>query len=240
MNSKCISLGKEYGALQEKFRKDGDKFSAADHARLDQLRKARDAAQAEFEAHAAEVAKTANDPEAQRRRRMEITDFSRAFQGTLKDMGHDAVVAQYFVLDDEVAIFLVTPDAVVSRQSKIKRQDLYAQVRALRKALSDPNLDPRPQAQALYQVLVVPIAEDLRQAGAKTLMLDLNDVLRYVPFAALYDGKSYLVENVSVVSVAEAVRDKLAAPPNPDWSVLGLGVTQPGADYGALPYPRSS
>jgi CHAT domain-containing protein len=236
LNSRCISLGKEYGALQEKFRKDGDKFSAADHGRLEQLRKARDAAQAEFEAHAAEVAKTANDPEAQRRRRMEITDFSRAFQGTLKQMGHDAVVAQYFVLDDEVAIFLVTPDAMAPRQSKITRQDLYAQVRALRKALSNPNLDPRPQARALYQVLVAPIAEDLRQAGAKTLMLDLNDVLRYVPFAALYDGKNYLVENISVVSVAEAARDKLAASPKPDWSVLGLGVTQAGPDYGALPY----
>ncbi len=61
-------------------------------------------------------------------------------------------------------------------------------------------------------------------------------MLRYLPFAALYDGKSYLVENISIVSVAEAVRDKLAAPPNPDWSVLGLGVTRASPDYAALPY----
>jgi CHAT domain-containing protein len=195
-----------------------------------------DAAQAEFEAQVSAIAKSANDPEAQRRRRTEINDYSRAFQGTLQDMGHDAVIAQYIVLDDKVAILLASPNAVVARESKIKRQDLYAQVVAFRKALSDASQDPQPQAQALYQVLLAPIAGDLRQAGAKTLMVDLDDVLRYVPFAALYDGKNYLVETTSVVMVTEAVRDKLGKAPKSDWSVWGLGLTKAGPGYAALPY----
>jgi CHAT domain-containing protein len=236
LDRKYVSLGNEYGALQKKFKNEGEKFSPADRARLDQLRKATDAAQAEFEAHVSAIAKSVNDPEAQRRRRTEINDYSRAFQGTLKDMGHDAVIAQYIVLDDKVAILLASPNAVVARESKIKRQDLYAQVVAFRKALSDSNEDPKPQAQALYQVLVAPIAGDLRQAGAKTLMLDLDDMLRYVPFAALYDGKSYLVENTSVVMVTEAVRDKLGTAPKSAWSVWGLGLTKSGPGYAALPY----
>jgi CHAT domain-containing protein len=85
-------------------------------------------------------------------------------------------------------------------------------------------------------VLIAPIAGDLRQAQAKTLMLDLDDVLRYVPYAALYDGKSYLVENISVVMVTEAVRDKLGQAPKPDWTVWGLGLTKAGPGYSALPY----
>jgi CHAT domain-containing protein len=236
LNRKYVSLGNEYGALQEKFKNEGDKFSAADRARLDELRKATDSARTDFEAHEDEIAKTASDPEAQRRRRTEINDYSRAFQGTLKDMGHDAVVVQYIVLPDKVAILLASPNALVARESKITRQDLYAQVVAFRKVLSDANEDPKPQAQALYRVLVAPIADDLRQAGAKTLMLDLDDVLRYVPFAALYDGKSYLVENTSVVMVTEAVRDKLGKAPKSDWSVWGLGLTKAGPGYVALPY----
>jgi CHAT domain-containing protein len=236
LDRKYISLGNEYGALQEKFKNEGEKFGAADRARLDFLRKATDSAQAEFEAQVNAIATSANDPEAQRRRRTEINDYSRAFQGTLKDMGHDAVIAQYIVLDDKVAILLASPNAVVARESKIKRQDLYEQVVAFRKVLSNPNEDPRPLAQALYQVLVAPIAGDLRQAGAKTLMLDLDDVLRYVPFAALYDGKNYLVENTSVVMVTEAVRDKLGQAPKSDWSVWGLGLTKAGPGYAALPY----
>jgi CHAT domain-containing protein len=236
LNTKYVSLGKEYGTLQEKYRKEGDSLSAADHARLDELRKNMDAAQANFEARSSEIAKSANDPEAQKRRRTEINDYSRAFQGTLKDMGHDAVVAQYIVLNDKVAILLASPNVVIARESKIKRQDLYARIRDFRKALTDTNQDPLPTSQALYQILVAPIADDLRQAGAKTLMVDLDDMLRYVPFAALYDGKNYLVENISVAMVTEAVRDKLGKTPKSDWSVWGLGTTKPGPGYEALPY----
>ena len=236
LNVKYVSLGKEYGALQEKYRQEGDRFGAADHARLDELRKSMDAAQANFEARSSEIAKSASDPEAQKRRRTEINDYSRAFQGTLKDMGHDAVVAQYIVLNDKVAILLASPNAVIARESKIKRQDLYARIRDFRKALANPNQDPLPSSQALYQILVAPIADDLRQAGAKTLMVDLDDMLRYVPFAALHDGKNYLVETTSVVMVTEAVRDKLSKAPKSDWSVWGLGITKPGPGYEALPY----
>jgi CHAT domain-containing protein len=195
-----------------------------------------DAAQATFDARAAEVAKSAADPEAQRRRQHEINDFSRAFQGTLKDLGHDAVLAQYFILDDKVSILLTTPDAVVSRSSSIKRSDLNAQILAYRKTLNDPYREPLTQAQALYRVLVAPIAEDLRQAGAKTLMLSLDDTLRYLPFAALNDGQHYLIEDYSVVMVTEAVRDKLDKQPHSEWSVWGLGITQAGPGYDALPW----
>ena len=236
LDTKYVTLGKEYGDLKEKFQRQGDKFSASDRSRLDVLRKAMDSAQASFETSAADIAKSANDPEARKRRQTEINDYSRAFQGTLKGMGHDAVVAQYILLDDRVAILLATPNAVVARESKLKRDDLYAQIRAFRRSLTNPGQDPLPQAQALYQVLIAPIADDLHQAGAKTLMLDLDDMLRYVPFAALHDGKSYLVENFSVAMVTEAVRDKLGKAPKPDWSVWGLGTTKAGPGYEALPF----
>jgi CHAT domain-containing protein/tetratricopeptide (TPR) repeat protein len=231
-----VGLGKEYGALQEKFKRAGE-LDAADRARLRELRTAMDSAQATFETRASEIAKNSNDPEAQKRRRQEINDFSRAFEGTLKAMGHDAVLAQYFILDDKVAILLTTPNAVVARQAIIQRRELNELILNFRKALSNPAVDPKLQAEILYKVLIEPIAADLRQAGAKTLMLDLDDTLRYLPFAALYDGKDYLIENMSVVMVTEAVRDKLGAQANPEeWKVWGLGITKAGPGYEALPY----
>jgi CHAT domain-containing protein len=236
LEKQYVSLGKEYGALQEKFRSEGDAFSAADRSRLGELRKSTDAAQGTFDARAAEVAKSSADPEAQKRRQHEINDFSRAFQGTLKELGHDAVLAQYFILDDKISILLTTPNAVVSREYGIKRDALNAQIQNFRKVLNDPGQDPRPQAQALYKILLSPIADDLRQAGAKTVMLSLDDTLRYIPFAALNDGKQYLIENYSVVMVTEAVRDKLAKLPNAEWTVWGLGTTKAGPGYAALPW----
>ena len=104
------------GALKDQFQKQGESsFGKADRARPDMpLRKAMDSAQAKFEARAQEIARSANDPEARKRRGTEINDYSRAFQGTLSDIGHDAVVAQHIVLEDRVAAFCrATPNVVV-------------------------------------------------------------------------------------------------------------------------------
>jgi CHAT domain-containing protein len=235
LNNKDVTLSKEYGALQEKFKRDHE-LSPAERDRLTALRKSMDSAQATFDARAAAVAKSSSDPEARKRRGQEITDWSRSFQGTLKGLGHDAVLAQYFILDDKVAILLTTPNVVVAREAAVKREDLNEQIRAYRNTLSSATADPLPQAQALYRLLVGPIADDLRQAGAKTLMLSLDDTLRYLPFAALHDGKAYLIENLSVVMVTEAVRDKLGKPASANWSVWGLGVTQAHEGAQALPW----
>jgi CHAT domain-containing protein/Flp pilus assembly protein TadD len=235
LNSKEVSLGRELGVLQEKLR-NNPPLNTADRERLNALRKSMDAAQAAFDTRATAVAKSASDPEAQRLRRQQITDLSRAFQGTLKELGHDAVMAQYFILDDKVQILLTTPNAEVAREAPIKRDELNQQLRAYRKTLLNPALDPLPQAKALYQLLVAPIADDLRQAGAKTLMLSLDDTLRYLPFAALHDDSGYLIESLAIVTVNEAVRDKLARTPNPKWTVWGLGVTQAHEGSDALPW----
>ncbi len=236
LNEKKVAIGKEYAALNEKARISGGELSAADEARLKVLRNQMDAAKKAFDTKVDEVAKMANDPEARKRRKGDINAYAKEFQGTLRELGHDAVVVQYLVLDDRIAIFFATPSSLVEHETKIKREDLSEQVRAFRKTLSSPEQDPVPQAKALYTLLIAPIADELRQAGAKTLMLDLDDVLRYLPFAALYDGQHYLVDDFSVVMVTEAVRDKLGKPAKPDWTVWGLGVSKGGAGYDPLPY----
>ena len=235
LNGKDIAFGKELGVLQEKLHKTGQ-LTAAERDRLKTLHKLMDTAQDNFDARVLAVARSSDNPQAQKLRRQEITDLSRSFQGTLKDMGHDAVIAQYFILDDKVQILLTTPDAEVAREAPVKRADLNAQIHAYRQTLSSPNANPLPQAQALYRLLIGPIAEDLRQAGAKTLMLSLDDTLRYLPFAALHDGEGYLIERFSVVMVNEAVRDKLGKLPEQQWKVLALGVTKAHDDAVALPW----
>jgi CHAT domain-containing protein len=234
ITSKDVNAGQEYAALTAKYAAQ-HKLSAADQARFDALTKQMDAAQKSFDTQAETIASAAKDPEMHKRLLHEIDDNSRAFHATLKSLGHDAVVLQYYIMDDNVKILLTTPDIAVARESTIKRADLNAQILNFRKTLNNPTQDPTPQAQALYKILIAPVADDLHQAGAKMLMLSLDDTLRYVPFAALHDGKNYLVENYSVAMMTDAVRDKIAAAPTANWTVWGLGVTQGGADYDALP-----
>jgi CHAT domain-containing protein len=52
----------------------------------------------------------------------------------------------------------------------IKAEDLYAKIADFREVLKNPNMDPRPQAQELYEILIGPIARDLKNARAETLM----------------------------------------------------------------------
>jgi CHAT domain-containing protein len=79
------------------------------------------------------------------------------------------------------------------------------------------------------------MAGDLRQAKAQTLMWSLDGALRYVPLAALYDGKQYLIEQygVSVMTLASSTR--LKDRPDQEWKVAGFGVTKGFEGASALP-----
>lgn len=53
-------------------------------------------------------------------------------------------------------------------------------------------------AQQLYQWIVAPLAEELRQRDIDTLVFSLDTGLRLVPMSALHDGENFLIENYNV------------------------------------------
>ena len=220
-SSQWISLSKEYATLQQRFSSDGEAFKKSpDFPRLQQLRSQVAAAQASYDAAGAAIAQQASADRAQR-----VDDFGVDFQDTLRELGHGAALAQYFILDDKLEILLTTPDISIAREARIPRAELNKAINAFRQTLISRS-DPLPQAQALYKLLIGPIDEDLRQAGAQTLMLSLDDTLRYLPFAALHDGHGYLIERYALSLVTEAARSHLVdREANNNWKVWGLGVT---------------
>jgi CHAT domain-containing protein len=235
--AKQVEVGQEYDRLRKLQQEQGDDFSAADRTRLNSLQAKMEEFQSKFQTAQSRIAKNSKDPQARQARSQEISSYSTGFQGTLKNLGHNAVIAQYFITNDAVEIILTTPNAVISARSPIKAAKLDQLIRDFRLALSSPAQNPVPLAQQLYAVLIAPISTALDKAGAKTLMLLLHDTLRYVPFAALNSGRDYLIEDMAVVNVNEAALDKLGTPPKADpWTVWGLGVTKAGKDYPALPY----
>lgn len=98
-------------------------------------------------------------------------------------------------------------------------------------------VDPRPTGERLYRLLVAPIMPRLRQTGATTLILSLEGALRYLPFGALYDGKSYLVEHFGLVL------NTSAAPPREmqrlgAWKVAAMGSSEAYEGFDPLPGVR--
>lgn len=217
-----IDLSKEYATLQRRYKSEGEAFKKDPaYPRLLKLRAAVDTAQASYDAAGVLIAKQASADRAQR-----VDDFGVGFQDTLRELGHGAVLAQYFILDDKVEILLTTPEVSIAREAMIPRAKLNEAINDYRQTLIS-RADPLPQAQALYHLLIGPIEQDLKQAGAQTLMLSLDDTLRYLPFAALHDGHGYLIERYALSLVTEAARDHLVdRDANNNWKVWGLGVTR--------------
>lgn len=157
----------------------------------------------------------------------EIKGDVRALKNAIAEAPH--TVALYtMVTGDRYRVIVITSSSVpVAREYAISEGDLSRKVAAFDLALRDPGSDPRPLAQDLYNILVAPIQADLDQAHAETLVWSLDGVLRYVPLAALYDGKSYLVEKYSTVTITPASFGLLSDKPDvTKLSVLAMGISR--------------
>ena len=152
----------------------------------------------------------------------------------LTGLGDGAALLQYYVTEDKVGMLLTTPGIQLARSSKVSAKDLNRQIAEFRRLLRDPKTDPLPSAQALYQLLVAPVAQDLEQAGAKTVMLSLDGALRYLPFGALHDGKSYLVQRWNLPMYTSVTKNRLSDANTNTWQAAGLGVTKAIGDFAAL------
>jgi CHAT domain-containing protein len=84
-------------------------------------------------------------------------------------------------------------------------------------AARNPNKDPLPSAQAVYQVVFAPLIPKLREV--KKLYLSLDGSLNLVPFAALHDGQRYLLDSpyqlVYLTSGRDLLRGSLGQPAQP-------------------------
>ena len=222
-DTKLAALAREYQNLREQ-----SELSAAQQARKTELRKTMLIAARDFNACLAEI----RTLEAFQEKNL---DTLRALQGTLRELGHGVVLLHYLILPQRVRIILTTPDVQLCRETQVSASELDEYITRFRGNLLNRLKYPVEEMQHLYKLLLQPVAEDLRQARARTLMLALDGRLRYVPMAALHDGEKYIAENYAIALFTEAARDKLKDPPQADWKVAGLGLTEAVTGFDALP-----
>ncbi|MBI3068431.1 MAG: CHAT domain-containing protein [Betaproteobacteria bacterium] len=162
----------------------------------------------------------------------------RALQGTLASLGHGAVTLHYLMGEEKLRILLTTPSVQIAREAKVGQRELNRKIEQFRRVLQNPRSNALPVAQELYSLLIGPVAEDLRQAKAQTLMISLDGALRYIPLAALHDGKGYMVESYRLAIFTEAAKDKLKDTPQASWRLVGLGLTRQVEGFSPLPAVR--
>ena len=147
-------------------------------------------------------------------------------RSTLRKLGPGVVALYTLVVEEKYRVILFTPGVNVARQYSIKKEDLNHKIMAFRQQLSKANADPLPAAQELYNILIRPMEDDLKRNDAKTLMWSLDRSLRYLPIAALHDGKKYMVEDYKNEVFTPASIANLGEDPNRNWRALAFGVSK--------------
>jgi CHAT domain-containing protein/Flp pilus assembly protein TadD len=121
------------------------------------------------------------------------------------------------ILGDRLEIILFSPNTIpISRTVKIPQKELETLVTDFRAGLLDAGSeDVKEPAAQLYQLLIKPIEAELIQAKATTILYAPDGILRYIPIAALYDGKQWLAEKYRINNlIAYSLFDFFAQPKN--------------------------
>jgi CHAT domain-containing protein/tetratricopeptide (TPR) repeat protein len=161
---------------------------------------------------------------------------TEALKSDLGDLKHGSVAIYTLVTPDRYVAILITPRVQRAYETKIKSGDLNQKILDFRGAIENPNSDPLPVAQELYRILIPDaLAEDLKQARAETLMWSLDGPLRYVPVAALYDGKQYLIEKYRTAVFTPASNARLKEAPQTNWRGVAFGVSEAHPGFEPLP-----
>ncbi|CAN5208941.1 hypothetical protein BH20ACI1_BH20ACI1_11080 [soil metagenome] len=223
ISDRVSQIGLEFGKLQDKRNQlpEGEKLSTEDQKRFDELAKQLEDATAAFQVFLRGLAEEFT----KKPKVVEEIQENTGLQADLKTWG-SVIVALYTVVgDDRYRVILTTPDAQIDGKTEISAEDLNAKIAEFRQAVQNPNVDPRPLGKELYDILIKPIEKQLSDAKAKTLLWSLDGTLRYLPLAALWDGKEYFGQKYENVVITLASRTRLSESVSADWRVLGLGVT---------------
>jgi CHAT domain-containing protein len=110
-----------------------------------------------------------------------------------------AAVIYIIPLPDRTELLLTLPGGLRRFKSPVGANELTDQARRLRVNLQNPNSQQHlDQARQLWQWLVQPVEDTLRDQKIDTLVFVPDGALRTIPMSALYDGQHYLIERYAV------------------------------------------
>jgi CHAT domain-containing protein len=111
----------------------------------------------------------------------------------------------------------------------VSSETLFATANALREQLRTPNSDLKQlqaTSQKLYTWLIQPLEAEINQPNVKHLVFASDKATRYIPLAALYDGKDYLINKPYTTSIVLSASTTDAKAPRPITpSLLAVGAT---------------
>lgn len=169
---------------------------------------------------------------------------AQSYRRMLSDNGPTTALVQMISLTEATHLLFITSEAVVHEEVNLGRDELNKLIFAARNTpgIGEPFkngaadiADIQNQLGELYDILIKPIKTHMDDISAEVLLIDAQGAIRYVPFAALYDGQNYLGETHLIAlhnGAAQTDYNRLA----PDFTqASAFGVTQAHKGFVALP-----
>jgi CHAT domain-containing protein/Tfp pilus assembly protein PilF len=200
----AIQIGQEQSQLRS-ISLSGKTLSAQQQQRLIQLDKLQTEIKSQFNifVDSPQIQKLTAQLSSANQQQIPLDIFDK-LRRNLTKLGNAALVYP-LILDDRIELIITTSDAPPLRRTvKVTRAQLNQAILDFRNALEFPNLDAKPIANKLYHWLIEPLESDLKQANVHTIIYAPDGPLRYIPLAALYDGKEWIAQRFAVNSITAA------------------------------------
>ncbi len=158
-----------------------------------------------------------------------------------------AAVIYPVILPDRVEVIVSLPSSSTKQKQK-QNQDLRHYTKILPQNQVEQKLDELRQkletrttpeflvsSQEIYQWIIQPIESELEKRQIKNLVFVLDGPMRSIPMAALYDGKSYLVQkyNIALTPGLELLNPQPFA--RTERRTIAGGLSEASQNFPALP-----
>lgn len=165
-------------------------------------------------------------------------DKIESYQALLEDKGQKAAILQIAAIDDKAHLFLTLPNLNLHKEVNVKKADLAKLVFDSLQLIEQRSPDASAKLQELNDILFAPVREALDKSETEVVMLNLNGFLRYVPFAALFDGEEYLVQNFAFSLYTTTIPTQFSEGARERTKTAGFGVTAAHPGFSPLPGVR--
>ena len=155
----------------------------------------------------------------------------------LEEIAEKTAVLYPILLPDRTELIVSFSDGLKQYIIPVGDQQMTSEINEFRAKLEKrTTFQYLKPAKQLYQWLITPIASELGIRHIETLVVVPDGAFRTIPFAALYNGSHYLIEQFALaITPGLTLTDPRALPANEHLELLLNGLTQSVQGFSALP-----
>ncbi|MBF0186432.1 MAG: CHAT domain-containing protein [Magnetococcales bacterium] len=160
----------------------------------------------------------------------------KAKETSLDTVAADTAIFYPILLADRVELLLTLADGLHRFSVPIGKATVEGEVQQLRVKLEDVASDAYlPHAQRLYQWLITPMLDTLKEQKVDTLVVVPDGALRTIPLGALQSGDTFLAQQFALATTPGLRLTDPKALPRTDVRILAGGLSEAVQGFSALP-----